>query len=863
MGQRSGNQLQRFAKRGIINQMRGFKFSSGVLLHSDSGFAPGLNRRFSTVKACPASNTFSVLAASIYFALAGLSWGDPGTVVSNIDAPLQRLALMAKQTMPEAEMAAQVASVDKVHNFGRWDANDRVLVHVHLDGLATLDAVEKQIKSLQGVVVDRSESYRHGILAAYVPTDQLENIARVSGVRALTMEHRPQVRVGKYTSQGAAILETDKLNSRGLKGQGITIGVLSDSFNTAYQNTSSPPATTASQDVATGDLPVVNVITVGGISQDAPNGTDEGRAICQLIYDEAPKCQLAFATADFSEVGFANNIIALRTQAGCSVIDDDVGYFDEPVFSDGLVAEAVNTVVTSKNLPGKPVIYTSSAGNDGNNGYRNFYRDLSDQEVRKAGNHGNLKFPTNPKSKNYLNPALTAGGWYNWNPVGGSEPVTTVSAPGPSDFLYDLFLQWDDLFDQDHGVTASYNFLVFDQDGNYHPELSGVTNAFAVQQPFQGIGDLSLGTNYQIAITKTTQTDPKAAKIPPTHQLAIYSTLDGASNLTGKYFNPNPPAVPNIFGHPAANSAIAVAAYAFNWKPAPPYQPQLDNFTSPGPVTIYFDQNGKRLAVPETRLKPEVAGVDGMITTFFGSPYYNYPFAFFGTSAAAPSVAGVVALMLQAAGGPGSLDVDAVKFALENSAQPRSSTPLMSQGIAANPSGFTAVTAIGQTYFSSDYLTLNYFGVPGQSIESLTIDGTAAGLAFDTTSDQFAIGTAIGVTPADVTVNPVSASAPKFTLSFKAGTFTSGAVLGFTVGQDEAGKFPGFTAHQFGVGSDAEILGSGGTFTVKFGGRLTNKVTAALENGSPTLGYSPFDGFGLINAIQAVEQITPSASHIK
>ena len=167
---------------------------------------------------------------------------------------------------------------------------------------------------------------------------------------------------------------------------------------------------------------------------------------------------------------------------------------------------------------------------------------------------------------------------------------------------------------------------------------------------------------------------------------------------------------------------------------------------------IYFDANGKRLSVPETRLKPEVAGVDGVITTFFGPGYYNYPFAFFGTSASAPSVAGVVALMLQAAGGPGSLDVDVVKSALESSAQPRTSTPEMAQGIGANQSGFVAVTALGQSYFGLNYLTLNYFGVPGQSIESVTINGAAPGLVYDTTA--FAIGSATGLKSSDVSITP-------------------------------------------------------------------------------------------------------------
>jgi hypothetical protein len=840
--------------------MRRNKVSSASCFRSNScpitQCAPALFESIRALKTRPTGAVCSVLAACVCFGTIGLSLGAGSAGSVNMDSDLQRLALHARQTVPEAQFTgvhseiARVTAADKAQISGRWDANDRVLVHVHLNGQATLDEVTAQVQSMQGRVLDRAENYRHGILAAYLPTDQLENVAKGLGVRALTMEHRPDLRVGKYTSQGCAVLQTDLLNHRGLQGDGITLGVLSDSFDTAFQNTGNPPATTAPQDVATGDLPVVNVL------QDFPNGTDEGRAICQILYDEAPHSHLAFATGVLNEIGFAQNILALRTQAQCDVIVDDVVYLDEPVFSDGFVAEAVNTVVNSQTLPGKRVIYASSAGNAGNNGYRNCYRNLSDQQVRRPGNHGNLKLVNDPSSPNFLDPALTAGGWYNWNPNGVFEPVTTVNAPGPSSFQYDLFLQWDDLFDEDSGITANYNFLVFDQDGNYLPALSGTSDAFIIQQPIQSIGNLNLGTSYQIAITKTTETDPKAGKVPRTHQLAIYSNfLEVSGNLTGKYFNPNPPAVPNIYGHPAADSAIAVAAYDFNWKPAPPYLPQLENFTSPGPVTIYFDANGKRLSIPEVRLKPEVAGVDGVITTFFGFPYYNYPFGFFGTSASAPSVAGVIALMLQAAGGPGSLDTDTVKFALENSAHPRTRTPEMAHGIGANRSGLSAVTAIGQSYFGSDYLTLNFFGVPGQSIESLTIDGSAPGLVFDTTSAAFAIGTTIGVNSSDVQIDPVSTTATNFTLTFKNGTFGSGASIAFTVGQNVGGTFPGFTAPDFGAASDAESLGSGGTFTVKFGGKSKNRVTAVMRNGTATLGYSPFDGFGLIDAIQAVEQV--------
>ncbi len=238
-----------------------------------------------------------ILSATVYLGtMAGAFYGEP---LANIDSALQKLALHAKQSMPEANVAgvhgqnAIINSTDRTQIPGRFDDKNRVLVHVHLDGRSSLDEVTKQLQSVQGRVLDRNTTYRHGILAAYLPTDQIENIAKIVGVRALTMEHRPELRVGKVTSQGCAVLGTDVLNNLGLKGDGITVGVLSDSLNTAQFNTSSPPATTADQDVTTGDLPVVYVV------QDLPffavpyPVTDEGRAICQVIYDEAPHCTIS------------------------------------------------------------------------------------------------------------------------------------------------------------------------------------------------------------------------------------------------------------------------------------------------------------------------------------------------------------------------------------------------------------------------------------------------------------------------------------------------------------------------------------------------------------------------------------------
>jgi hypothetical protein len=57
----------------------------------------------------------------------------------------------------------------------------------------------------------------------------------------------------------------------------------------------------------------------------------------QIIHDIAPGADLAFYTAFYSEQDFANGILALAA-AGCKVIVDDVSYFDEPFFQNGVVA---------------------------------------------------------------------------------------------------------------------------------------------------------------------------------------------------------------------------------------------------------------------------------------------------------------------------------------------------------------------------------------------------------------------------------------------------------------------------------------------------------------------------------------------
>ena len=112
---------------------------------------------------------------------------------------------------------------------------------------------------------------------------------------------------------------------------------------------------------ASGDLPPACPqagACVQVVSARAGDG-DEGTAMLEIVHDLAPGAKLYFATAVDGDASFAANILALKNTYGCDIIVDDITYFDEGAFQDGVIAQAVNTVTAAGAL------FFSSAGNSG------------------------------------------------------------------------------------------------------------------------------------------------------------------------------------------------------------------------------------------------------------------------------------------------------------------------------------------------------------------------------------------------------------------------------------------------------------------------------------------------------------------
>ncbi|MGI5506731.1 S8 family serine peptidase [Lentzea sp. CA-135723] len=403
--------------------------------------------------------------------------------------------------------------------------------------------------------------------------------------------------------QAAKVAESDKAHNaeaaRGsfrVTGVGVKLCALSDGVSSL----------TVSQN--NGELPAVDVLT-----GQAGSG-DEGTAMLEILHDIAPNAELGFATAFNGDASFADNIKKLRFELGCDVIVDDVIYFNESPFQDGIIARAVDAVVADG------AMFFSSAGNQGNvvDGTSGHYEgQFVDSGVGVGKFAGSAHdFNPDPNQKQLFNPLS--------NFSGDTPTVLHWADPlGQSANDYDLYL-----------VNAQGNVVTFSQN-----------NQDGAQDPYERINTPASSTGTRLAVVKYRGEDKYFA-------LSLFGGRFADSNDgLKKYVTPG-----TTRGHSAANGAISVAAapaagaLPFDLEPGDPANPRgpfpgaydgtqkPERFTSDGPRKTFFAPDGTPLA--QTRQKPDITAADGVTTSVPG-------FApFFGTSAAAPNAAAIAGLIL-------------------------------------------------------------------------------------------------------------------------------------------------------------------------------------------------------------------------
>jgi hypothetical protein len=734
------------------------------------------------------------------------------------------------------------------------DTAGRVVVNIQLNGERPITEVQAKLADLAVEIIAADPAWRSGIISAWLPLSQAIAAATMPGVRSVVLAPRPIRRLGAVTAGSSIVERSAEVNTpgtvtpQGILGRGISIGLVSNSYDTA------PGIPRASAGVASGDLPGPgnpNGYTqpVFVLKDDTATGVDdEGRGMAEIVHDIAPAAKMSFSAAGLTQVTMAASIRNLRTNPRtlCDIIVDDIGFSDEPFFSDGIIAQAVDDVATSNSLPGKKVAYFSAAGNSGNRGYD------ADANIISVGtglnNRGNLNFSQVPSS-------LYAGGFHNFSADGTPVIGMTVSTGADATLLV---LQWDDPFNTG-GVTTNYNLLVFSESGIYQGTISGRDNNFSTSQPIE-FSDLNPETTYQLVISL-------ASIAPPTARHLRMISFGGA-DLSGDYLGDDTFV---LYGHAAAANANAVAAYIYNnvpfevtdynpgkTNPAPgPYEPAIEGFNSRGgSLPFYFNAQGQRLPSPEIRQKPEFAAADGVDTSFFpadpSSDFDNngYP-NFFGTSAAAPNAAAFGALLLEAAGGPGSLTPAQVRAILQQSTFPHDLDPNNSRATITSADRSVDLTAAGddsnESATSPLFFTLTFNGAGGDTLNQVVIDLSNTAIVFDPQADlgfPFTVGQNNGGVSVTAELSP---NARTLTLTF-GNSFTPGKAISFGLDRDLIGIHAG--------GNSADLLGGGSVIaTVNSGQMLYGAFGNHLGRG-----FAPTDGHGLIDARVAVESIVGKQS---
>ncbi|AWN24129.1 peptidase S8 [Deinococcus irradiatisoli] len=522
-------------------------------------------------------------------------------------------------------------------------------------GYVTIDAVASGnpaalLSKLQSLGLKYGSAYQQMVsgrlpVSALAQAGQLAELKFVRQSAARTNAY-PVTGATGVLSQGDFAQRSDIARSTyGVTGKGIKVGVLSDSFDAATKALyGGPIATRAAQDIKNGDLPANGVQVIEEIApEDRGSATDEGRAMTQIVHDVAPGADIAFATAyNGGEAGFANNIRRLAN-AGSRVIVDDVSYFAEPVYSDGLIAQAVDKVAS------QGVSYFSSAGNSADEAFETKWKSGGQLIYR---NNGQVTYQ---------------GEMLNYAQNGTDTMRRVVIPPGGYTYTY---LQWDDPFASatanGRGARTDLDILVMDANGNLIPPnpdagIYSISNDDNIgHDPLEAV---LIENNSEAPRTVNFVVTRYAGPAPTRVYMMEYGDASAQEYITHS---------PTVVGHHNARNGAAVAAARFYRTPAYGVNPALpESFTSLGGVPVLYDLNGNR--VSQNRQQPRFTAPDGANTSFFAQITFGdgslidgdtYP-NFFGTSAAAPHAAGAAALMLQAKPSLGPAEVIA---ALANTA---------------------------------------------------------------------------------------------------------------------------------------------------------------------------------------------------
>lgn len=520
----------------------------------------------------------------------------------------------------EALIKRKAGSKDRLSRKKGLTAIDNMQI---FDGLVVIEAIAKTdpsslLTELEALGLQKG-SYFGGMVSGLFPIDKIEGLESVNALRFVRPAYKPANRVGSVTSQGDVAQLSDVARaSYGIDGSGFRVGILSDSWDNLGGQASG---------IASGDLPEDIIV----LEELPGGGSDEGRAMGELIYDVAPGVSLAFNTAFLGQPGFANGILGLA-EAGSDVIVDDIIYFAEPMFQDGIIGQAAD-IVSNNGVP-----YFSSAGNNLDDSYESDFNNGGTFDLRD--------FFSGELFGEYV--------LHDFDPGEGVDFFQEVNVPAGGGNII-LSFQWDDPFASVcagcPGADTDLDIFLALVDGDFNSMFIALsaTDANIGGDAVEILGVSSGGavTAYLVIGKWTGKVGEQQFDLGPNPDPGFIKYVNfGSVSITDYATNSG-----TSYGHANAKNAVSVGAVRYDQTPAfGVKQPIREVFSSSGGVPTLFSIKGNKQR--EVRKKPEISAVQGTNNTFFGFDYEGDGFPnFFGTSASAPHAAAVAALMLEATNG--------------------------------------------------------------------------------------------------------------------------------------------------------------------------------------------------------------------
>lgn len=456
--------------------------------------------------------------------------GDDAKISSLLSGVLNKSKVGAKPAQLSNKMV-------KVNNGGEV----QVYVRVSDSSAASLQGLSSAGLKIELVNSDIN------IVQGWIAMSAIQGLAALSGVQEITTPGYPMLHnVGSAGTQGYAQLRANWVHDAGDLGAGVKIGLISDSL------------TSLSQAQATKDLPAT--IDIDPVRPGGNNTGNAGTPLLEIVHDIAPSSSLAFSGPTTS-LEFIASVNWLVNTAHCDVVFDDLGFYDEPFFEDGPIAQAVWSV-TSK------AVYISAAGNDNGFHYRGTYTDV---EPSKSGWPNNL------------------------HAFSGKDVTMQVVIPAHETMV--AVLQWTNKWGS---ASDDYDLYLYDNNATKSELASSNGNQSKVKTPYEAF-----------AYTNTSNS-PLTANVMIDKVSGSAQTLElycwGVSSMQFATSSDT------IFGHPAAPNVLSVGAVNAATTTT------IESYSSQGPSTVAFPASITRLTPSFVAVDAvSVSGAGCIVKTFKGT----------------------------------------------------------------------------------------------------------------------------------------------------------------------------------------------------------------------------------------------------